>query len=109
MATTNTTTIPGTGSGTLCSVTLNRGVYLCTITASSWGSTHQLTAGVSIGGTSVIAPRAVPAVLNSYDAVFSTSLPIVITTDNTTVTIVGNYVGTVPTNAAHRIGAIRIA
>lgn len=109
IVTTNTTTLPGTGVTTLCSVTLNKGVYLCTFTASSWGSDHRLAAGVNIGGTNVIGVRAQNAVFGSYDALWSTSCPVVITADSTTVTIIGYYAGTVPTNAAHRIGAIRIA
>jgi hypothetical protein len=107
--TTNTTTIPTTVASTLCSVTLNVGVYLCSFYSRTFGSTHQLFAGVNIGGTSALASGGYSAVLNSYDAVFSVTLPIVITANSTALIISGYYAGVVPTSAANKIAIIRIA
>ena len=107
--TTNTTTIPTTVASTLCSVTLNVGVYLCSFYSRTFGSTHQLFAGVNIGGTSALASGGYSAVLNSYDAVFSVTLPVVITANSTALIISGYYAGVVPTSAANKIAIIRIA
>ena len=108
--TTNTTTVPTTvGASTLCSVTLNIGNYLCTFYCRTIGSTHQLFAGVNIGGTIALAVGGYSAVVSTYDAVFSVTLPIVITANSTAVTISGYYIGTVPTAAVNKIGVVRIA
>ena len=108
--TTNTTTIPTTvGASTLCSVTLNIGNYLCTFYCRTIGSTHQLFAGVNIGGTTALAAGGYNAVLSTYDAVFSVTLPIIITANSTAVIISGYYIGVAPTAAVNKIGALRIA
>lgn len=106
---TNSTTLPGSGATTLVSLSLNKGIYLCTFYAATFGSSHVLFAGVNIGGTSALASRGYNAVSGSYDAVFTVTLPIVITADSTTVVISANYTGTAPTTAVNRIAAVRIA
>jgi hypothetical protein len=105
---TSTTTLPPLVAAAVVSQTLNKGVYLCTMQSQAWGSTHQLGATLRIGGTSMRGAT-VGGVSGSTDSHVSLCLPVVITTDSTVVSIFASYAGTVPTNALHTLGIMRIA